>query len=97
MVATWKMNFPPTQTVTSKVLTLECPSSCHPTAFIPASSLLDSPAVSLGRPASTGSAVLRNEAKLGSGCKRRADGATCAHTGDASLSCPPCHVLKPYL
>lgn len=43
MVATWKMTFPPTQMVTSKVLDLECHSNCHPTHFIPASSVLDPP------------------------------------------------------
>lgn len=49
MVATWKMTFPPTQMVTSKVPALECHSSCHPTHFIPASSVLDPPGISLCR------------------------------------------------
>lgn len=57
------------------------------TPVIPASCAPDPPGTSLRRPASTGS-VPRNEAKLGPGCKQRADGATCAQTGDGSTQLP---------
>lgn len=49
-----------------------------PPSDIPASCALDPLGISLRRPASTGT-IPRNEAKLGPGCKLRADGATCAH------------------
>lgn len=95
VVATWKMSSPPTQMVTSKVIFLECPSSCsHRTPFIAASSVLDSPQAPLcAGSASTGSAILRNEAKQGSGCKLRADNVTCAH----SLAAPHVTCYTPYL